>query len=91
LGDEDNFEPDAAFLEFIFCRVQQMKHDNKESSLFRWSLKTLPDECDDPGSGSSTVSVRVVVTSRNHSTNSTIRVVWGATQVVKKVLGSTPS
>ena len=91
MGDEDNFEPDAASLEFILRRIQQMKHDSKEPSLFPQSLETLPDEYDDPSSGSSTVSVRVAVTSRNHSTNSTIRVVWGVTQIVKKVLGPTPS
>jgi len=84
MGDEDDLEPDVAFLEFILRRIQQTKHDNKEPSLFPRSLKTLPDECDDPGSGSSTVSVRMAVTSRNHSTNSTIR------EVTTKVLGPTP-
>ncbi|KIJ96248.1 hypothetical protein K443DRAFT_292339 [Laccaria amethystina LaAM-08-1] len=55
LGDEYDLKPDVAFLEFILGRIQQVKHDNKEPSLFPRSLKTLPDECDDPGSGSSTV------------------------------------
>ena len=87
MGHDDNLEQDATFLEFIFHRIQQMKHDNKEPFL---SLKTLPDECDDLGSGSSAVSVRMAITSRNHSTNITIRVVLGVTQVTKKVPGPTP-
>ena len=90
MDDDDNLEPDAAFLELIFHQIQQMKQDKKEPSLFPPSLKTLPDECDDPGSGSSTVSVCMAITSRNHSTNSAIRVVLGLTQVMKKVYGPTP-
>ena len=53
MGDKDNFERDATLLEFILHQIQQMKHDNKEPS------KSFLDECDDPGSGSSTVSIRV--------------------------------
>ena len=62
-GDDDDLEPDAAFLEFILCRIQQMKHDSKEPSSFPLSHKTLPDECEDPSSGPSTVSVRMAVIS----------------------------
>ena len=67
-----------------------MKHDSKESSSFPLSLKTLPDECEDPSSGSSKVSVRMAVISRNHLTSSTIRVGLAVTQVMKKVLGPPP-
>jgi hypothetical protein len=90
LGDEYDLEPDVAFLEFILGRIQQVKHDNKEPSLFPRSLKTLPDECDDPGSGSSTAIVRMAIISSILLTNSTIRVVLGVTQVMKKLFGPTP-
>ena len=67
-----------------------MKHDSKEPSSFPLSLKTLPDGCGDPGSGSSTVSVRMAVISKNHTTDPTIRVVLGVKQIMKQVPGPTP-
>ena len=49
LGDEDNLEPDAAFLEFILRRIQQVKNDasfEKLSSPPR-SIKRLVNDCDE--------------------------------------------
>jgi hypothetical protein len=65
LGDEDNLEPDAAFLEFIFRLIQQVKNDAsfEKSSSPPWSLKRLVvvDDCDESySSDSSKVNIRMV-------------------------------
>ena len=49
LGDEDNLEPDAAFLEYILRRIQQVKNDAsfvKLSSPPR-SIKRLVNDCNE--------------------------------------------
>ena len=59
LGDEDNLEPDAAFLELILRRIQQVKNDAsfKKSSSPPRSLKRLVDES--YSSDSSKVNIRI--------------------------------
>ena len=63
LGDEDNLEPDAAFLEFILRRIQQVKNDAsfEQSSSPPRSLKRLVDDCDEIyRSDTSKVNIRMV-------------------------------
>ncbi|EDR00406.1 uncharacterized protein LACBIDRAFT_295784 [Laccaria bicolor S238N-H82] len=63
LGDEDNLEPDTAFLESILRRIQQVKNNPsfEQSCSPPRSLKRPVDDCDENySSDSSKVNIHVV-------------------------------
>ena len=88
-GDEDNFEPDAAFLEFILRRIQQVKNDVV--------FEQLSSPLGPPRGWLMTMTkTTVLIPSYGHvspvimSINSLIRHVSTLTGLMKTVLGRTP-